>query len=444
MRFHLIAIGGSIMHNLAIDLQDRGHQVTGSDDEIYDPSKTRLQKAGLYPAQLGWNADDVTEKLDMVILGKHAREDNPELAKAKELDLSIVSFPEFFASHTQASKRVVITGSHGKTTTTSMIMHVLRSLDMSFDYLVGAKLEGFDKMVSLSGADIMVVEGDEYPSSCIDDSAKMMHFNGNISVVTGVAWDHVNIYKTENAYLDLFRDYLRQRNQDEVVFFDQTDEGLLNLVLNTDCACGLQGYEAIETDKKNNALHADDKYPLLVFGEHNFKNLNAARYVCNELGIDDKTFLSQIGSFSGAAKRLEVLHDTPDFKVYRDFAHAPSKAKATTEALRSKYPDKPINCVLELHTFSSLDKSFISKYAQTMKAADQVIVFYDPHALKMKKMPDLDPKYVADSFQHENLVVVTDPGILEGHISEYINDQRGILAFLSSGNLGGVALNGLL
>ncbi len=444
MRFHLIAIGGSIMHNLAIDLKDRRHVVTGSDDEIYDPSRSRLQEAGLFPDQLGWSIDRITKDIDVVILGKHARSDNPELLKAQELGLEILSFPEFFASQTRATKRVVITGSHGKTTTTSMIMHVLRSLGIAFDYLVGAKLDGFNKMVSLSGEDIMVVEGDEYPSSCIDDSAKMMHFNGNISVITGVAWDHVNIYKTEESYKNLFRDYLAQRNKDEILFFDQTDVELLSLVLDAEAKCKLQGYEAIETDKKNRVVYQGEAFPVSIFGTHNLKNMNAAKRVCEEMGIDVRSFLEHISSFTGAAKRLELLYESPDFSIYRDFAHAPSKAKATTEALRSKFPDTKIDCILELHTFSSLNKEFISQYADTLDSMDSAIVFYDPHALQMKKMPELDPEHVAKCFSHDNLQVVTDSESLQKHLERIISENQGVLAILSSGNLGGIDVKALV
>ena len=435
MRIHLVAIGGSVMHNLAINLSSSGHDVSGSDDEIYEPSRSRLQARQLLPAHLGWDADRITSDIDVVILGKHARSDNPELLAAQRLGLPIFSFPEFVDKNSSAVHKVAVTGSHGKTSTTAMILHALKSAGREPDYLVGAQLKGFDTMVRLSGADLLVVEGDEYPSSCIDDRPKMLHYGANISIITGVAWDHVNIYKTYEDYLGIFRSYLLQSQEGDVVFFDKTDKTLTDLVLSTECQCKRIGYEALEVDGKNNAIWEGKAYPLRVFGNHNFKNLSAARAVCELLGITSEGFLRSIADFTGAAKRLELLSENDQQIVYRDFAHAPSKVQATAAAIRSRYKHRSIGALLELHTFSSLNIEFIQHYAGSLDPLDEVAVFYDPAALKLKKMPMLSKKAVAEAFGHVKLVVLDSPEAVSSYLKK-LNTE--VILIMSSGNLGGV------
>ncbi len=441
MRFHLIAIGGSVMHNLAIDLKDLGHQVSGSDDEIYEPSKGNLSNHGLLPNKMGWDASLITPDIDVIILGKHAKADNPELKAALDLKLKIVSFPEFIAENTKATKKIAITGSHGKTTTTSMIMYVLKALEMDFDYLVGAQIAGFDKMVKVSGADILVVEGDEYPSSCLDSQAKMLHYEANISVITGVAWDHVNIYKTYDSYLSIFDDYLKRLQKENIVFFDQTDKQLLDLVYDNEYACTRKGYTALQSNRKGDIVLDSRTYPIAVFGQHNLKNLHAAMHVCGELGITNHDFLSLIEGFTGAAKRLECISQSEDLVVYKDFAHAPSKAKATAEAVRSKHQSKHISAILELHTFSSMNIDYIQYYKGSLASMDEVIVFYDPAALKTKQMPDLDPSSVAHAFDHPNLRVLYKSDDLKVHIEKVQKSPAEVFLVMSSGNVGGISLS---
>lgn len=426
------------MHNLAIDLQDMGHMVSGSDDQIFEPSKSRLAAKSLLPSEIGWNADRITPDIDQVILGKHAREDNPELKRAQELGLSIVSFPEFVSLHTKASKRVAVTGSHGKTTTTAMIMYALKKAGLDFDYLVGAQIKGYDKMVRLSGSDILVVEGDEYPSSCLDNRAKMLHYDANVSILTGVAWDHVNIYKTYEDYLQIFKDYLKKSKEGDLIFFDQADPEVLNFILDTNADCTKIGYEPLTINKKSQVVHKGETYSIEVFGTHNLKNLHAAMLACEQLGVAPSVFLECLSDFTGAAKRLEKIHESDNLIIYKDFAHAPSKAKATAQAIRSKFPKSKIFGVLELHTYSSLQMEFIKQYASTLDALDEVVVYYDPAQLEQKRMPDLDPDKVSAAFSHPSLKVANSTAQLSSLMNPSSRMEAEVVLLMSSGNLGGI------
>lgn len=444
MRYHLIAIGGSVMHNLAIDLKDLGHLVTGSDDEIYEPSRSRLAKYGLLPIEFGWFPEKITADIDVIILGKHARLGNPELEKAQSLNISIQSFPEFISTSSKATTRICVAGSHGKTSTTSMIMFVLKDLGFEFDYLVGASIEGFEKMVKLSGADILVVEADEYPSSCIDDDAKMLHYNPTISVITGVAWDHVNIYKTYESYLEIFERFLAKMDDQSVCYFDQTDDELVNLVVNKKWACLRKGYFGLPADSKSRIKHDGQEFQFAVFGKHNMLNLNAAMLICRKLGISDAEFYTSAIRFKGASKRLELMLSNEKIKIYRDFAHAPSKCKATVKAILDRYPKSKITAVLELHTFSSLSKEFVPQYKNALEGIAKSAVYYDNHALKMKKMAALDKPFVYESFGTKQTEIINDPDELLQFINQTKGDGTDILLLMSSGNLGGFDLNNFI
>jgi UDP-N-acetylmuramate: L-alanyl-gamma-D-glutamyl-meso-diaminopimelate ligase len=439
-KYHLIAIGGSVMHNVAIDLAEMSNEITGSDDEIYEPSKSRLLAKGLLPDKMGWDSNRINKDIDAIILGKHAKKDNPELLKALELGLSIYSFPEFVTSRSNAQKRVCISGSHGKTSTTAMIMHVLRLLDYDFDYLVGANLEGFDKMVKLSNSDILIVEGDEYPSSCLDDRAKMLHYNPNIAVITGMAWDHVNIYKTYDAYKDIFRSFLNGLESDAVCYYDQSDFELNHMVLNESFPPKRISYKAFDLNNKGEILFEGEKYSVKIFGNHNMLNLKAALNVCTELGVTTDQFFKCIATFTGAAKRLELVSESENLIVYKDFAHAPSKCKATVEAIRSRFPNKKVKALLELHTFSSLDKAFIPQYKDTMIEADLAFVFFDPHAMDMKNMPLLDTEEVHKHFNHSEMKVFNEKDRFKEEILASKHDGTEVLLVMSSGGLGGLSL----
>jgi len=442
-KYHLIAIGGSVMHNVAIDLQDMGHIITGSDDEIYEPSRSRLQASGLLPAREGWDSDNVHAGLDAVILGKHARDDNPELRRALELGIPVYSFPEFIASHSKATQRVCIAGSHGKTSTTAIIMHVLRYCGYDFDYLVGAQLKGFDKMVRISGADILICEGDEYSSSALDDRAKMLHYKANIAVVTGLAWDHVNIYKTYEQYKDVFRTFVAAMDASAICYYDITDSVLQQMMVDTSFDVARQSYDALRLNRKGEVELDGMKYPVRLFGRHNMLNLNAARLVCQSLGVEQDLFFEAVAKFEGAAKRLQLIREA-DPIVYRDFAHAPSKCQATVDAVRSRYPDKRITAILELHTYSSLDIGFVRNYKGTMNNADRAFVFYDRHALKMKRMPDMNPEEVHKCFGHEQLEVAQEPARLESFLLESMEGDCDVLLIMSSGTLGGIQLDQII
>lgn len=466
MRIHLIAIGGAVMHNLALALKQNGNNVSGSDDEIYEPALSRLKAARLLPDTEGWSTDRITPDLDVVILGMHARKDNPELLKAQELGLNIQSFPEFIYNHAKDKKRVVVAGSHGKTTTTSMIMHVLRHSGRDFDYLVGALLEGFDTMVQLSDAPIMVIEGDEYLSSAIDPVPKILHYKPQVAVITGVAWDHMNVFPTYENYVEQFEKFIgtlerSAKTNSESPIIDDTSTITDNETTNTAGVlfyyekdkdlkkiAQLEGLNSVayvafdsEIKRGKTILKADNgrQVSLEIFGEHNLANLKAAYLSCKELGITDDEFFAAIPSFKGAAKRLQTLAQTKTSVVYQDFAHAPSKVKATIHAVQGQFPKRRLIACLELHTFSSLSKAFLPQYRSTMNLADEAIVFFNEHTLEMKKLPPLKMGEVKACFGHPNLRVFTTQERLKEHLLEQDFKNQNLL-FMSSGTFMGLDL----
>ncbi len=447
MRIHLIAVGGSVMHNLAIELQRKGHAITGSDDEIYDPSRSRLQKYGLLPSKMGWYPDEnITENLDAVILGMHARQDNMELRRAKELGIPIYSFPSFVYEQSKEKKRVVIGGSHGKTTTTSMIMHVLKDNDMAFDYLVGANIEGFELMVRLSDAPVIILEGDEYLSSPIDKRPKFLHYKPHIAVLTGIAWDHINVFPTFDGYVNQFRNFIQGMRDGTQLFYYGWDEHLQSLILENEHYCDAKLYvqPSYSVVDGKVILHTDlGDFPLMIFGKHNLENLNAAWHVCRELGVSDEAFLASIAKFKGAARRLQHLGGNDTTDAYLDFAHAPSKAKATVNAVKSIRSDRKLIACLELHTFSSLNKNFHQEYEGTLNEADEAFVFYSEHTLEMKRLEYFSPDELAKHFKHPNLQVITDPDELFRKLSvKYYGNAN--LLLMSSGRFGGMDVDLLL
>lgn len=435
MNVHFIAIGGAIMHNLALNFHAQGHKVTGSDDVIYGISKERLDKYGLLPIE-GWFPDRIHKDLDLIILGMHAKKDNPELARAKELDLTIMSFPEYVASCSKEKVRCVIAGSHGKTSTTAMILHVFRKSKLKADYLVGAQLPEFERMVHLSDAPIIIIEGDEYLSSCLDDRPKIMHYDPDITVITGIAWDHMNVFPTEDAYAQTFANYLKILREKCKVFYDKTDKALDALIKKYSLP-NIESYEALEENGQHIKFEGN-QYPIEVFGEHNRKNMMAALLCCQELGIPPKTFLQHISDFSGAKFRLEKIHESEDLTVYKDFAHAPSKVKATLQAVRDKYAGKKIAVLQELHTYSSLNKQFIPQYKGALKPADIALVCYDPEAIKVKRMEAIDPEYVKACYDDQELHIARTKNELELFIQKTLKQQPDVILILSSGNFFGI------
>lgn len=429
------------MHNLALALQQAGHKVTGSDDEIYNPARDRLSARGLLPAKEGWDEARITRELEAVIVGMHARKDNPELRKAQALSLPIYSFPSFFSERTKDKTRIVVAGSHGKTTTTSMIMHVLRETGLEFDYLVGAQLQGFETMVRLSDAPLAVIEGDEYLSSPLDPRPKFLHYRPQIAVLTGIAWDHINVFPTFEKYLQAFRDFLQSLPQGARVFYYGQDPHLNRL------AEEYSGLNAIPYDVFPHKIHqgqtrlqsADgSSYPTPLMGAHNMQNLMAARSVTQELGVSEEAFLQAMGSFRGAAKRLQGLGRRADgSRLFLDFAHAPSKVKATVEAVRQQFPDLPLRVCLELHTYSSLNRDFLPQYAGSLDPAEQACVYFSPQTLKIKRLKPISREDIQKAFQHSSLQVVTNKVELE----KWLNQSAalsGNLLLMSSGRLGGL------
>ncbi len=430
-KIHLIAIGGAAMHNIALDLKAQGFDVRGSDDEIYEPSLGRLQQAGIAPANFGWYPDRITSDIDMIILGMHAKADNPELVKALQLQIPVYSYPEFIYKHSLHKKRVVIAGSHGKTTTTAMVLHVLKKLEFDFDYLVGAQIAGFDRMVKLTDAPLIVIEGDEYLSSPIDRVSKILHYKPHLAVITGIAWDHINVFPTFDDYKAQFVRFIQTVQHGGTVFYYEGDLELQNMKGRD--GISLEPYGALENNFQNQVLFEDKYYDISVIGEHNLQNLNAARLVCQELGIDADIFFKSISDFTGAHKRLQKISQKDGRSVYLDFAHAPSKVKATTDAFKKWFGDQKLLAVLELHTFSSLNMSFIPQYLHSLNAADIAVIFYNEHTLAMKNMPLPDKQFLHSAFGHPNLFVITDADELHQMLIQKKYNDFNIL-LMSSGN----------
>lgn len=439
MRIHLIAIGGKVMHNLALELLMQGHEVSGSDDEIYDPAYSRLAAAGILPSGMGWEPDRITRDIDIVILGMHAQLDNPELIKSQELGLSVVSFPEYIGQATQDKTKIVICGSHGKSTITAMIMHVLRSLDIKCDYALGGMLSGFDRMVSLTDAEIAVIEGDEYLSSRIDTIPKMMHYHGDIIVITGIAWDHMNVFPSMDNYVSQFENLIDQALHEGAKIIWYGPDTHLQGIMNSRPMVDSIPYDALTTNDLGSVEWKGDHYPIHIFGNHNLANMNAARLACESLGISAENFLSAMISFEGVGRRLQVIATSP--QVYLDYAHAPSKVRATVEAVREKHATDKLLAVYELHTYSSLTKAFLPLYQGSMAHADQVIIYYDPHALEIKRLPPMNVDAVRAAFG-EKCLVLSDTAALFAYIRDYQNEYDVIL-MMSSGTFGGMDLDRL-
>ena len=444
---HFIAIGGAVMHQLALALQKAGNHISGSDDEIADPAKTNLAAAGILP-EPGWHPERIHQGLDAVVLGMHARADNPELQKALSLNIPVYSFPEFVYEAAKDKKRVVIAGSHGKTTITAMVMHVLQQAGLDFDYLVGARLEGFPLSVQLSEAPVMVLEGDEYPASAIEKKPKIFFYHPHITVLNGIAWDHVNVFPTYENYLEQFRQFLNMLAPGSQLFYNATDPEVVRLVKEEGAHLektpyGLPAYHY----EQGTAVVATGNGParLSVFGSHNLVNLEAAHAVCLALGVPETAFWESITSFTGAARRLEKITEQPGLIAFRDFAHAPSKLKATLTAVREAFPEHELLAVFELHTFSSLSKNFLEEYTGSMAPADKAVVFYSQHALDLKQLPPLAAQEVAAAFGGQ-IHVFSRRESLEQWLAEALkkNARPVCLLLMSSGTFEGLDWKDLL
>lgn len=445
MKIHFIAIGGSAMHNLAIALKLKGYEVTGSDDEIFEPAKGRLQKYGILPKGIGWNPDKIDQSVDAVILGMHAREDNPELLKAKELGIKIYSYPEFLYEQSKNKCRIVIGGSHGKTTITSMIIHVLQQNGIECDYMVGAQLAGFEVMVKLSEtAKIMVIEGDEYLTSPIDRRPKFHLYQPNVGIISGIAWDHINVFPTFDIYVKQFEIFANMIPADgRFIFCD--DDKVLNEMSQKINNTQKFPYSVHPYHIQDGISYLETAYgdiPLQIFGRHNLTNLNAARLACQAVGISDEQFYKAIATFKGASKRLELVDKNERCSVFKDFAHSPSKLKATVDAVKEQFPDRKLIACMELHTFSSLTQEFLKEYKGAMDNADEGIIFFDPHAIAHKKLPPITSEMIFDAFNRNDLEIFNDSNSLTNRLLTRQNDKN-VYLLMSSGNFGGINIDEL-
>ena len=439
--FHFIAIGGSAMHNLAMALHAKGYQVTGSDDAIFEPSKSRLEKKGILPKELGWFPEKITTDLESVILGMHAKADNPELLKAQELGLKIYSYPEFLYEQSKHKTRVVIGGSHGKTTITSMILHVMHYHNIAVDYMVGAQLEGFDTMVHLTDEnDFMVLEGDEYLSSPIDRRPKFHLYQPNIALISGIAWDHINVFPTYENYVEQFEIFIKMITNGGILIFNEDDAEVKRVAEIATNPIRKLPYHTPKYKVDNGVTlleTPDGDMPIEVFGAHNLNNLAGAKWVCQNMGVDQEGFYEAIASFKGASKRLEKIAESKTKVAYKDFAHSPSKVAATTQAVKEQYPNRTLVACLELHTYSSLNAEFLKEYEGALAFADVAVVFYSPDAVKIKQLDEVSYDQIANAFNRKDLIIYTNPADFKAYLFN-LNFENSALLLMSSGNYGGL------
>ncbi|THF50480.1 peptidoglycan synthetase [Flavobacterium supellecticarium] len=441
MRTHFIAIGGSAMHNLALALHSKGYKVTGSDDAIFEPSKTRLQNKGLLPEEMGWFPEKITSDIEAVILGMHAKADNPELLKAQELGLKIYSYPEFLYEQSKDKTRVVIGGSHGKTTITSMILHVMHYHNIEVDYMVGAQLEGFDTMVHLTADnDFIVLEGDEYLSSPMDPRPKFHLYQPNIALISGIAWDHINVFPTYENYVEQFSIFIRKITNGGILVYNENDPEVKRVAEEATNPIRKIPYHTPDyTVEDGTTLLAtpEGPMPIEVFGAHNLNNLAGAKWICQNMGVDEADFYEAIASFKGASKRLEKIAEGKGKVAYKDFAHSPSKVAATTKAVKEQYPNRNLIACLELHTYSSLNAEFLKEYQGALNAADTAVVFYSPEAVQIKRLETITYEQIAKAFNREDLIIYTNPEDFKQYLFN-LNLDNTVLLLMSSGNYGGL------
>ncbi len=447
MKIHLIAIGGAVMHNMALALKDQGHKVSGSDDEIFDPAKNRLKKAGLLPIKMGWDENNISTDLDFVILGMHARKDNPELLKAQHLGLKIESFPGFAYQQTKDKIRMVVAGSHGKTTTTAMIMHVFKILNMDYDYLVGSQVKGYERMVQFSNAPISIIEGDEYLSSPLDMKPKFLHYIPQLAMITGIAWDHINVFPTFEGYVQQFELFLKSMPIQASLIYNAEDKTLQALIdnYNNNNFLNLIPYHTLAYSNSKNGIDIffdNQQYKMPWFGKHNVSNMSGAMQLCAQYKISTTAFISAMQTFDGTAKRLEKMFDKDGLTIIRDFAHSPSKLKATVEAVKEQYPHQKVYAFFELHTFSSLQENFLPQYVDCMAAADESYVYLDNDVFLHKKLPLLSEAVIFKGFKSK-VQLIPDLDALTIALKLVIA-KKGIVLLMSSGNFGGIQVNELL
>jgi UDP-N-acetylmuramate: L-alanyl-gamma-D-glutamyl-meso-diaminopimelate ligase len=447
MKIHFIAIGGSAMHNLAIALHKKSEKITGSDDVIHEPSKSRLKKYGLLPEEFGWFPNKITTDIDAVILGMHAKKDNPELLKAQQLGLKIYSYPEFLYKQSKDKTRVVIGGSHGKTTITSIILHVLNYFNKDVDYMVGAQLKGFETMVHLTKEnDFIILEGDEYLSSPLDLRPKFHLYKPNIALLSGIAWDHINVFPTFKNYVEQFKIFIDKITDGGMLVYNEEDLVLNEIVNSSDKIIKKYPYKTPKHFIKNGTTYLITPFgdvPLEIFGKHNLQNLEGAKWICQLIGIQEEDFYEAITSFKGANKRLEKLAENSKTVIFKDFAHSPSKVKATTNSVKEQYPKRKLLACLELHTYSSLNPKFLTEYKGALDKADEAIVFYSPKAVAIKKLNEINKNQIFEAFNRKDLHIFTNPKEFSDYLMKQNLDNTALL-LMSSGNYGGLEFDKLI
>ncbi|GAB5522963.1 MAG: Mur ligase family protein [Roseivirga sp.] len=444
-RIHFIASGGSIMHSLAIALKQAGNNVSGSDDHFYEPSKSKLAAHGLLPENEGWDASRINTDVDFVILGMHAKADNPELLKAQELGIQVYSFPEYIYEASKNKQRIVIAGSHGKTTITAMIMHVLKNIGKDFDYMVGAQLAGFDNMVKISKAPIIIIEGDEYTTSPLDPTPKFLHYQHHIGLISGIAWDHFNVYPTIDDYVKQFELFADASSKAGTLIYCEEDN-LASMIAQKDRAdvtnLPYRAHDHVVREGKTSLRLPDGELPLEVFGNHNMQNLSGALTLLKRLGVTEDQFYQAIFTFKGAAKRMEIIGESANTTIYLDFAHAPSKLKATNSAIKDQFPNRTLVSCVELHTFSSLNKDFIEQYENTFNHTDEAVVYINPSAAERKGLESLTVEDLRSAFKRDDIILFNDQEKLYNHLTAHNWTDKN-LAFMSSGNFGGLDFEAL-
>ena len=446
MRIHFIAIGGAAMHNLAIALKIKKYHITGSDDIINDPSKTRLKTYELYPDELGWHEDRITKEIDAIVLGMHAREDNPELLEAKKLNIKIFSYPEFIYEQSKLKTRVVIGGSHGKTTITSMILHVMNFYEIDVDYMVGAQLEGFDVMVKLTEEnDFIVLEGDEYLSSPIDKRPKFHLYKPNIALISGISWDHINVFPTYEIYKKQFEIFVESIVEGGSVTYNLDDIDTKEIVNNTNRSIRKFDYSMPDFNIRDGVTFLqtiEGELPLEIFGRHNLSNLMGAKWICQQMGVDEDDFFQAISCFKGASNRLEKVYSKNNSFIFKDFAHSPSKVEATVNAIKDQFDKHKIIACFELHTFSSLNSNFLNEYKDTLNNADIPIVYFSKKTLESKKMNNIEFSDIVKAFNNNGLIVFDDSSKFKDYLNS-LNFKNSVLLMMSSGNFGNIDYNDL-
>ena len=444
MRIHFIAIGGSAMHNLAIALRLKGYNVSGSDDVINEPSRSRLKKYHLLPEKEGWFSEKISNQIDAIVLGMHAKDDNPELLKAREIGLKIYSYPEFIFNQSKDKIRIVIGGSHGKTSITSLVLHVLRTLNIESDYMVGAQLDGFEVMVKLTETSkYIVLEGDEYLSSALDPRPKFHLYKPHIALISGIAWDHINVFKTFESYLKQFEIFINSVEENGTLVYNELDHELKKLVSKNKSNLNYIPY-SIPKHKIIDGISfinfKNELYRLKIFGDHNLQNISGALNICKALGVESQDFYKAITSFNGASNRLELVYQSSDTIIFKDFAHSPSKVKATTEAVRKQFPNRKLISFFELHTYSSLNPLFLEKYRDTLKHSDECYIYYSEKNMKIKRLEPIDSELIIKSFNHSSLNVIDNYEKLNEKIN-YLDLSNSVLLMMSSGKFSGLDFN---